>query len=512
MRILLFLLVAVFAPLANAQTADSDFQRIMNTIIKSTPGVSSVVVGSGASAVVERTATGSVAVAAEGFTIPVATTVAADISAGTIAAGAARVGLRVIPWVGTAVLVADIAATVASHNIVVCPPPNFFCKPGPNTTGYYFTDSFYAYNSFSSIDVCTNYYKRSGSTGIVVVGDAVPNLLNKDGITGNYYCQISVNSGSVRNGQLISKYSCPPAGQAVPANSGCNGTSSTGGNTPSGQVPASQGDLQSAMNADYAQTQDMEKRMHDEQVAIEQANPDLPPPMDLTGTPTKITSPPVTAPPVVISKVTTPNADGSTSTTTSTKTITVSPQVGTPSTVDSPNITYPSSSTTTTTTVNNTTNVTNTTTTIVNNPPVVPSKPSLPNNPKPADLPTDYNREATQKLILQQLDGTLITGADPANQDTRVKTGTDATDKSLADKFTALPNELTSDKGNWFSWVWTPPVGQCDASMFSGVVRGYTITWDICPWVSKIRDAIGFLFALFGALNIYGNLFRKGEN
>lgn len=63
-----------------------------------------------------------------------------------------------------------------------------------------------------------------------------------------------------------------------------------------------------------------------------------------------------------------------------------------------------------------------------------------------------------------------------------------------------------TSKSSWFSWVWTPPVGEC--APFSGTVHGYSISWNLCPTINNIRDVIGWLFGMFAAITIYGQLFR----
>jgi len=66
-----------------------------------------------------------------------------------------------------------------------------------------------------------------------------------------------------------------------------------------------------------------------------------------------------------------------------------------------------------------------------------------------------------------------------------------------------------ADKSGWFSWLWTPPVGECHP--YAGTVHGYAVSWDLCPTVNNIRDVLGWLFAMFGAMTVYGQLFRRGE-
>jgi len=125
------------------------------------------------------------------------------------------------------------------------------------------------------------------------------------------------------------------------------------------------------------------------------------------------------------------------------------------------------------------------------------------------DLPTDYNREPTQQQAVQKLDD-IKTGAgamDEPNYDVDGKTT--AKTKVITDKLDALPSQYAGDKGNWFSWVWTPPVGQCQP--WTSVVHGRTVSWNVCPYVDKIRDVIGYLLAVSTAVVVYGQLFRRED-
>lgn len=264
-------------------------------------------------------------------------------------------------------------------------------------------------------------------------------------------------------------------------------------------VTATVDDIRNELNARAAADYAANQRMYDAMKADEAANPQTfpAPARPITvDQPVTVTAPPVTSPARQISQEQIANPDGTTSTRTRTAQTTVNPTT-TGTTAGDTQITYPSATTVTTVTTNNTTNVTTTETSTTNNA-----------SPLPSDFPTDYNREATQKQIETDLNTDSV-GPAPADQEARTKTATDATDQSLSDKFTALPNELSADKTNWFSWVWTPPIGVC--APYSGVVHGYSITFDICPTVAMIREALGFLFALFAAWNIYGLIFR-GES
>lgn len=118
------------------------------------------------------------------------------------------------------------------------------------------------------------------------------------------------------------------------------------------------------------------------------------------------------------------------------------------------------------------------------------------------DIPNDYNREATQLKIY-----TGEGAPDAPNHAQTVTQKVTDMNKSITDLLDPIADQYTSDKGKWFSWVWTPPVGQCEP--ITGSVHGKTVNWDLCPYVAKVRDVIGWIFAIFGAWVIYNEMFRR---
>ena len=118
------------------------------------------------------------------------------------------------------------------------------------------------------------------------------------------------------------------------------------------------------------------------------------------------------------------------------------------------------------------------------------------------DIPNDYNKEATQLKIYTG------EGAPDAPQYSQTVTQkvTDM-NKSITDLLDPIADQYASDKGKWFSWVWTPPVGQCE--QITGSVHGKSVNWDLCPYVAKVRDVIGWIFAIYGAWVIYNEMFRR---
>lgn len=167
----------------------------------------------------------------------------------------------------------------------------------------------------------------------------------------------------------------------------------------------------------------------------------------------------------------------------------------------------------TTTTINNITinnlgSVTNISSTTVPGPIESASPTATPASPN-IQFPTDYNRENTQLAVKSKLDEIQAgTGAaDAPNYDVAAKA--QAMNDDLKAKTDAIPGEYQADKGHWFSWVWTPPVGSC--SPWVSTVHGQSVTWDVCPYVDKIRDAIGYMLAVVSAIAVYGQLFRRED-
>lgn len=133
---------------------------------------------------------------------------------------------------------------------------------------------------------------------------------------------------------------------------------------------------------------------------------------------------------------------------------------------------------------------------------------------KPQEFPDDYNREATQAEILkaQQEALKVIRGdeaPEPNEWESDVQQKKDEMEQRIKQEIDKIPGEFSGSKGNWFSWVWTPPIGAC--SPITGSIHGQTVNWNICPTVEKIREIIGWLMAVGGAWMIYNEMFRREE-
>lgn len=476
---LVFVLALLGSFFSSAASADT-FNSIINNIVRSTPGITNVAINGG----VRVTAAGAVDVAAGGLVIPVATSVAADVSAASIAAGAARIAFRAIPWVGAALVVAEVANQVSKDNISICPPPDFFCKKVSGAGGYY-----------------NDYQPGIGYGSAQSVGAAAVAYLysaNHCTSAGQDFCP---DASSMTCSDTARGWRCDNLrSTAYPSLSGYRDVDAT--THPDVVSPATSSDLQASLNKQFQVDAGIALRMKQQMDLVSQQNLGTEPPINMSNSPITVSSPPVSAPADIISTTTLTNPDGSTSTVVVRAQTTVTPQIDSNGTIQNPGVKFPSNTVTTTTTTNNTTNATNVTTNTTNNPPSLPVE--------KLQLPTDYNREATQKAILQQLDGSLSPDL-PADQDARAKSDAAKTDKSLADKFTEIPSLFSNDKLLWFSWVWTPPVGSCSPSDYTGTVHGYSVAFDVCPLVSRVRELVGFIFAIFGALSIYTNLFRKAS-
>lgn len=126
-------------------------------------------------------------------------------------------------------------------------------------------------------------------------------------------------------------------------------------------------------------------------------------------------------------------------------------------------------------------------------------------------FPTDYNREATQQQAVQKLEdikqGTGAADAPNYQQDTNDKKS--AMNQEIKDKAEAIPGQYAGDKASWFSWVWTPPVGNC--APWNSTIHGQSVSWDICPYINKVRDVIGYLLAIATTWGVYLQLFKRED-
>ena len=127
--------------------------------------------------------------------------------------------------------------------------------------------------------------------------------------------------------------------------------------------------------------------------------------------------------------------------------------------------------------------------------------------PAQQEIPNDYNKEVTQQAVLAEL--RADSAPTMADQNPRVDDAIQQSKDTLDDTYKAIEDAKAADQSLFYEWLWTPPVGSCSAP--SGVVHGYTVTWDICPTVENIRDVLGWLMALMSGLTIYSLLFKSQD-
>ncbi|MDP3671719.1 MAG: hypothetical protein Q8R69_18760 [Telluria sp.] len=421
----------------------------------------------------------------------------------TAAVGAWSVAKRLAGPVGMGIAAYDIYKEIEKSDLVICPAPDFFCTP--ETTGDMDTYPNWSAAGISSLfpsaetagaaraaKICTENGAAPGTpncpalTGACVLGSLAYSSVDAVCPASGSYSQIVVNAVKV-----VVQTTTPGHGAADPdienASNGAQNSDSSGESSKKYWDAAD-----NISNADQAS-------------GGPGISPDVMHPPSST---TNATAPPVSTPTTTKSTETFTDSNGVPQTRTTTESTTTTPTLtgnGSQTT-----ITYNTNTTTTT-------SVTNNTSTSTSNPPTVEVKNDYQPTPVPAsqqipqmELPNDYNKEVTQQKVLDEITGASAPDA-PADQEERTATKVAETDLALDTAFKDIVLKFVPDKENWFSWVWTPPIATCNDADFAGTVHGYSVAFSICPWVAKIREALGFLFALFGAMMIYGQIFKKEE-
>lgn len=468
--------------------AQAGIDGIMNQIIRGTPGVTNIAINGG----VRSAAAGTVAVSASGFTIPVATSAVAEVSGAAVAAGAARVALRFVPYVGAALLAADIANRLHNSPYYACPPPEFFCKPGSLPIPADATNGVWMWTlgggntlySGSSMEIACAVMSK------VYGGSYPPNSYNFTAAVRlsptTAACTVTaIASGDVtRFAQvyLFAKGTCP-SNYTLLDSGQCQGPAAA-------FAKVTQEELQTELNTQFAKDQNLVLAMKNNLDKIALDNPGAEPPIKYADVPVIITAPQTKSLPKVVSTTTIPNADGTTSTQTVTQQTTVTPVVGSPSTVAVPDIKFPSTTTSTTTTTNNTTNVT--TTNVINsaNPDTVA---------EPVKIPTDYNRESTQLSILEEIKqfNAPITATAPDGQ--KELDSVQAKNLEGSNVITGITEGSMGITG-WFPKI---PTTACRDPLVPNAIGGGQTAVPICDKVnifSKFISAVICVFALFGCV------------
>lgn len=432
-------------------------------------------------------------IAPNGLRIPVPATATASVSKAAIAKGA-RVAVRALGPVGVGFLAYDIYKEIKDSGVTTCAPPDFFCKQNPGSDpAFAFMWEVYNPSTQSTLGVL----KTSPEAACAQFNSSpgVPYGYTSTTATTGFCPNPTTGANSGRSVRRLS--TCAPNYSPTGV---CNYTGPALSPVPVTDAELEQ-TLQQKMDADYQLNQRLFDAMQKdlaERGLTDSANP-------ISGlTPVSVDSPVVTTPPANTRTETTPLPDGSVDTKQTTESVKVTPTKS-GSTVGDTTITYKTETTTNTTTTNNVTNNTTTSSTVTNSSPSAPSSTTAP----VTEFPDDYNREVTQQKVLDELKGTGAPAA-PPDQKVIVDAAKDeakvAFDQLVTDAKTA---QSTTDKSMWFSWVWTPPIGECVANSVT-LTNGHAVSWDICPTVVNIRDVIGWLFALFGAYEIYLQLFRRG--
>ena len=486
---------------ANAQSSElASFTSMMNKIVRGTPGVTNVAISTG----VRASTSAVVPVAAGGLTIPVATTVSADIGAASIAAGAGRIALRALPWVGTAVALAEIADAVKGSGVHTCPPPDFFCKPGTSSTDrvpakitYRIQHSTGADSGVQSsvVAACSAYVSsRNGVpdsiannyTFKVIASDEEPNAhCHYQGIANppGRPSYVSIDYDAMGS-DLQPKYVCPNS--ADTATKGSDGKYTCPLTVVNPDQPASLEEVNKVLADKANAMHEWTLKMKAEMDAVAQANPELETPINYKNVPITVDAPPVSGPETQVSTRQIPNADGTTSTETVKTQTTVTPTVTPGGTVDTPGVTFPSKTVTTTTTVNNVTNQKTETTNVTNNAAPVEKQ----------ELPTDYAREATLKAVLQNLT-TPYTGDKPTGED-QLK-GIDAQNKTGMDAVSGISAGSTGLSG----WLPTIKTATCRNPKVPAPITGTLVDVPICDTVDVFASLISAVIAVFA---LYGSV------
>lgn len=485
------LCAAVLSPVAPVQaqvTTGAAYSglSIINNIIRNTPGITTISTAGATSVSAAGTATVRTA---GGLVIPVAETATASIGAARLA-GLAAGALKLGSGIGLAATLAPWILEQSGYKI--CPPPDFFCKPGqptpvdPTTSG----TGFYGHVADGSQDVFAGTPQGACDKGYQVSNQSTKNAygpwtFTKPGGNSWDYGKCVANGVNLMNVD----YKAPTCPSGTITTTQADGTKTC--TVPGADVPVPQSEVQTIVQNKASGDGNAQKQLYD---SVAQTGAAL-----WTGSePVSVSAPQATSQPQTTTEQI-DNGDGTTSTKTTTKQATVTPTV-TGTTINDTKITYPTTITTTTTITNNTTNVstTNVTKTTENaNPDQSPTQ----------DLPTDYARQNTLQEIQRELssDGTPVM----ADQAAAVSSATASANSSLQTMRDNAQNGQDSDKGLFYRFLWTPPVGTC--APYTVTFRSWSGTIDFCDKVALIRDVLGWLMALGTAVRVYQLMFKQGD-
>jgi len=113
---------------------------------------------------------------------------------------------------------------------------------------------------------------------------------------------------------------------------------------------------------------------------------------------------------------------------------------------------------------------------------------------------TAANTQAIANALDLSGQSTVIAGASTAVAD--MNASTDSVVANFTDA-TSMP------EASWSWFTWQPDFGAGTCTPFSKTIYGHLIVLDLCAWVINIRDALGWLFAMFAAWDIFSLTFRR---
>jgi len=437
----------------------------INRIVRNTPGVTVAGTGTGVTA----TASGPVTVRIpSGVAVSVPVNVQAAANRAAIARAAGRIVARSIPFVGAALVAQDIWDLIRPQGVIPCPVgtgavvcesvvprtnQNFPAYPHP---GNYTGDSSAGYTVYKELPSSAH-----GCGGSVPAGFQIVSYRRDAGVSCGWVMQ-----GSYKVSQLP-----PPTPSVDGENTATTATEAATASSPS-RIPSLYNNI---MGLDPS------------------VNPEITPgtyPLDLRNAPVSMpNTQAVTLPAAEVSTRTITNADGSTSTEKVTESPTVTPTIKPGATVNNPQITFPSTVERVTTTTNNVTN----NTTIIREVVVVPSPP--PETP-PLEIPKDYNKEVTQRSILE----VLRTAFGPITAPTPDGEAEINQVKEQNDKGMAAVDAITEDSIGLKNWFPIVPTAACINPQVPIPITGQMINVPICGAVDTFSLFISGVIAFFCVL------------
>jgi hypothetical protein len=342
-----------FVPYAHAYTDPGPLPQTTN-IVKGLPGVGTNAFGTG----VVATSAGDILVQPSGLRVPV--TVAAQVEKAAIAKAAAKIAVRAVPFVGTAVALSDICTILCPNGYRQNPSSGAFEQieqpsiPGDAPGTGYMVNNTALSRANTTTAACDLYMFQRDAQGKYVYAESAAGWTNVTSIVGTSSAPICKLTKTFTNGatstsqfnmQKIANYYVPK------------------------YVLATEVQTQADVLARMEQ-QAKFKSIYDS-IKTDQRNyvgdwPDDYNPVKAT-TPITVTAPPAVSPERTVKTTTKTNPDGSTETTTTKEKTVVNPTTTGTTTGDS-RTTFPTQTVTTSTTVNNTTNQTTTNTEVVEHP------------------------------------------------------------------------------------------------------------------------------------------------